>query len=126
MNRYTFLAAVTFASFSAGAFADTGLVGDISVETRPFESNKTRAEVRAELDAYKKAGVNPWARSYNPLAQFKSTKTPEQVTAEYIANRNAANALNGEDSGSAFLAAQAAEAQQVTRMAGADAGQNRQ
>jgi len=126
MNRFTALAAIAIASVSAGAFADTGLVGDISVETRPFVSNKTRAEVRAELDAYKKSGVNPWARSYNPLAHFKSTRTPEQVTAEYIAHRDAVSALNGEDSGSAFLAAQAAAAQQATRMAGADGGEVRQ
>ena len=125
MNRITAIAAVAFTTLSAAAFADTGLVGDISVETRPFVSNKSRAEVRAELDAYKKSGVNPWARSYNPLAQFKSTKTQEQVAAEYIANRDAVSALNGEDSGSAFLAAQAAEAQQATRMADADAEQHR-
>lgn len=125
MNRFTVLAAIAFASVSAGAFANTGLVGDISVETRPFVSTKTRAEVRAELDAYKKSGVNPWARSYNPLAHFKSTRTPEQVAAEYVAHRDAANALHGEDSGSAFLAAQAAAAQQATRMAGTDDGQQR-
>lgn len=126
MNRFTALAAIALASVSAGAFADTGLVGDISVETRPFVSTRSRAEVRAELDAYKKAGVNPWARSYNPLAHFKSTKTPGQVAAEYIAHRDTVSALNGEDSGSAFLAAQAAAAHQATRMAGADAGQDRQ
>ena len=126
MNRITAIAAIAFASFSAGAFADTGLVGDISVETRPFVSQKTRAEVRAELDAYKKSGVNPWARSYNPLAHFKSTKTQEQVAAEYIAHRDAVSALNGEDSGSAFLAAQAAQAQQATRMAGAGSEENQQ
>jgi hypothetical protein len=41
-------------------------------------------------------------------AQATSGKTRAQVQAEYIANRNAVAALNGEDSGSAYLAKQRA------------------
>ena len=126
MNRITVTSVFVIAAFSAAASAQTGLVGDISVETQPFVSSKTRAEVRAELDAYKKAGVNPWARSYNPLAHFKSMRTSEDVQAEYIANRDAVSALNGEDSGSNFLAADAAAMQPSPRMAGVPGGEVRQ
>ena len=65
----------------------------------------TRAQVQAQLDAYKSTGVNPWSTSYNPLASFQSQKTREQVRNEFLANRNAVNALTAEDSGSAYLAA---------------------
>ena len=68
-------------------------------------STRSSAEVRAELDQFKK-GPNPWASSYNPLASFKSSKSRDQVQAEFIANRNAVAAMNGEDSGAAYLAAQ--------------------
>jgi hypothetical protein len=108
MNRITTLVAVAVTSLSGAAFAGTGLAGDITIETEPFVSTTSRAEVRAELDTFKKSGVNPWARDYNQLAGFVSSKTRAQVTAEYVANRDAVAALNGEDSGSRYLAEAAA------------------
>jgi hypothetical protein len=99
MNSKTLLAVAAFAAIaSTAARAD-----DISIDTTPFQSTRTRAEVQAELFQYKKAGVNPWSNRYNPLAQFNSTKSREQVQAEYRADREAVAALNGEDSGSAYL-----------------------
>lgn len=109
MNRITTLVAVAVTSLSGAAFAGTGLAGDITIETAPFVSTKSHADVRAELDAFKKSGVNPWARQYNQLAGFVSSKTHAQVTAEYVANRDVVAALNGEDSGSRYLAEAAAE-----------------
>jgi hypothetical protein len=108
MNRITALIAVAITSLSGAAFAGTGLAGDISIETEPFVSTKSSAEVRAELDAFKMSGIDPWARNYNPLASFVSNKTRTQVTAEYIAGRDAVAALHGEDSGSRYLAETAA------------------
>jgi hypothetical protein len=72
---------------------------------RPVDvtSTQTPAQVRTELDAFKK-GPNPWAASYNPLAQFKSTRTRAQVQAEYLAEREAVAAMNREDGGSAYQA----------------------
>ena len=64
----------------------------------------TRAAVQAQLVEYRNAGVNPWSTSYNPLKSFRSEKTRQQVTNEYLASRNAVAAMTGEDSGSAFLA----------------------
>jgi hypothetical protein len=100
MNRNIASALVIVAAADAGnAFAD-----DITVDTTPFNSTKSRAQVQAELAQYKTAGVNPWSTQYNPLKQFKSALTREQVVAQYIADRDEVAALNSEDSGSAYLA----------------------
>ena len=101
MNSKTLLAVAAFAAIaSSAARAD-----DITIDTTPFHSTRTRAEVQADLFQYKKAGVNPWSISYNQLAQFKSTKSRDQVQAEYRAERAAVAALTGEDSGSMYLMA---------------------
>lgn len=94
------IASAVLALAAAGsAFAETP-----TVVTEPFVSAKSRAEVQAELFAYKKTGVNPWSISYNQLAGFKSTASRQQVVAEYLGARNEVAAINGEDSGSAYLA----------------------
>ena len=99
MNRKLALALVA-ATFAAGnAFAD-----DITIDTTPFTSTKSRAEVQAELAQPQQAGGDPWSMEYNPLAAFKSTLTRAQVQAQYIADRDEVAALYGEDSGSAYLA----------------------
>lgn len=104
MNRTTTtIFALTFAALSGAASAQTDLAGDISVETKPFVSTKSRAETRAELDAYQKAGVDPWAQHYNPLTSFVSSKSRAQVTAELRADPQAVAAFSGEDSGSRYL-----------------------
>jgi hypothetical protein len=90
---------VLAASFAGNAFAEGPIYGN-----DVFTGSKSVAEVRAELDAYKQAGVNPWSTSYNPLKGFRSATTREAVTAEYIASRNEVRELSGEDSGSAYLA----------------------
>ena len=78
-----------------------------------FVSTASRAQVNADLAAYKKAGVNPWSTQYNPLKTFQSTKSRDEVTRDYIAARDQVAALTGEDSGSAWLA-QAATRQPVS------------
>ena len=101
MNRNIASALVIAAAAVAGnAFAD-----DITVDTTPFVSSKSRAEVIAELGPFKKAGTSPWSTQYNPLAKFQSQTSRAQVTAAYVADRDAVAALSSEDSGSAYLAA---------------------
>ena len=90
---------VLAAGFAGSAIAETPLVVDQTVA-----GNRTVAEVQAELSAYRKAGVNPWSISYNPLRAFKSATTRDAVVADYLASRNEVRALNGEDSGSHYLA----------------------
>ena len=89
---------------AATAFAGTAFADDITIDNNAFVSSKSRAEVQAELAQYKQAGVNPWSIQYNPLKSFKSTASRADVTAQYIASRDQVNALNGEDSGSTYLA----------------------
>jgi len=97
----TVLAALSLSA--ASAFAETpdpsGQFGE------PRTATATRAQVEAELAIHRKAGVNPWSSSYNPLKSFRSEKTRNQVTADYLAERKTVSAMNGEDSGSAFIAA---------------------
>jgi hypothetical protein len=101
MNRSLISAAVVAAAaFSGAAFAESP-----TVVKDTFVSTKTRAEVQADLSAYKQAGVNHWSTSYNPLRGFKGTKTRAEVTAEYVGARDQVAALTGEDSGSAWLSA---------------------
>jgi len=115
MNSKTLLAVAAFAAIASSAVrADDITAKDIT----PFQSVSTRAEVQAELFQYKAAGVNPWSNRYNQLADFKSTKSREQVQAEYQANREAVAALTGEDSGSAYLAQMAVTSTAGTALAG--------
>ena len=99
MNR-TLIAAIAFVAASS-AFAESPLAGG---DTQ-FTGSRSRADVQAELQQYKAAGVNPWSQSYNPLRVFHSTKTRAQASAEYLQSRDEISALTGEDSGSAYLSA---------------------
>lgn len=94
------IASAALAVAAAGnAFAESPLIVN-----EPFVSTRTRAEVQAELHAFKQGGVNPWSISYNQLRDFRSNLSREQVVAEYLAARNEVAAMSGEDSGSAHLA----------------------
>ena len=99
MNRIAISSLILAASFAGSAFAESPLQGN-----DVFTGAKSRAEVQAELGAYKQSGVNPWSTSYNPLKGFQSATTREAVTSAYLASRNEVRALTGEDSGSAHLA----------------------
>jgi hypothetical protein len=99
MNRKIASAILIAAAAATNAFAETP-----TVVNEPFVSTKSRAEVQAELHAFKQAGVNPWSMSYDQLAGFKSTLSRQQVVADYLGARDEVAAINGEDSGSAYLA----------------------
>lgn len=98
MNAKLLLPIVAFVAAGA-AHAETP-----TVVTDNFVSTKTRAEVQADLAAYKKAGVNPWSTQYNPLRTFVSNANRADVTAAYISARDEVAAVNGEDSGAAYFA----------------------
>jgi hypothetical protein len=86
---------------SGNAYAD-----DITIDTTPFVSTKTRAEVRAEVMGQSMTSASSeWAMQFNHAPQVKSAYTREQATAEYMAARNEVNARNSEDSGSSYFAA---------------------
>ena len=103
MNRTLIASLLAVAAAGTNvAFAD-----DITVETHPFVSTLTREQVQADLQQYRAAGVNPWSTSYNPVAHFQGARTRAEVTAEYLRARDEVAAMNGEDSGSSWQAAQA-------------------
>ena len=89
---------------SAAYFAGNAYADDITIDPVVFEGQRTRAEVQAELAQYQAAGVNPWSTRYDPLKQFRGTRSRADVAAEYVASRAEVAALTGEDSGSHYLA----------------------
>lgn len=97
--KLTLSSLVVAAAFAGNAFAESP-----TIDNTVFSSAKARGDVQAELAAYRQAGVNPWSTSYNPLRSFRSATTRDAVVAEYLAARDEVKALNGEDSGSAYLA----------------------
>jgi hypothetical protein len=101
-NRLAIAALLSLAAVAAQA-DDMDRSGQFATAT---SGQATSAEVAAQFADYRKAGVNPWSTSYNPLKSFQSQKTRQQVTAEYLASRDAVSAMTAEDSGSAYLAAQ--------------------
>lgn len=92
--------ALVFAAFAAGPAAAEGPLQDM----QPPVSTATRADVVADMQQARQSGVDSYADGYNPLTHFRSGRTREDVTREYIDARGAVAALNGEDSGSAWLA----------------------
>ena len=107
MNRTIAIAAIALSAVTS-AFAD-----DITLETAPFVSALSRAEVRAELQQSQRAGVDPWSQAYQPLAAFHSVRSRAEVRADYLQSRGQAAALTGEDSGSAWFASHAVDASAV-------------
>ncbi|MDB5751680.1 MAG: hypothetical protein JWP65_2101 [Ramlibacter sp.] len=100
MNRtHATCLALAIAAAAGSALAETP-----TVETSPFVSTASRAQVRQELLRYRLAGINPWADDHDQLAQFRSSTTRAKVTNEFLASRNAVAAFSSEDSGSSYLA----------------------
>jgi hypothetical protein len=117
MNTKSIIAVAAFAALASGAtFAqEADPAGQFAQQV---QSTKTRADVQAELAAYKQAGVNPWSTSYNPTREFQSTKTRAQVQSEFIADRASVAALTSEDSGSAYLSQNGVRSVADTTLAG--------
>jgi hypothetical protein len=115
MNR-TFSSALVLVA--AAVAAGNVLADDYTLENTPFVSTASRAQVVAELAAFRAAGIDPWAIDYNPVASFSGSLSREQVTADYLAHREAVAAFTSEDSGSSYLARNGADAQaDVIRLA---------
>jgi hypothetical protein len=104
---------VIAAAFAGNAFAESPTIVNDS-----FTSTQSRADVQAQLVAYRQAGVNPWSTWYNPLRSFQSSTSRDAVVADYLASREQVSALNGEDSGSMYLARSHTPALSGTTLAG--------
>jgi hypothetical protein len=110
MNRKFALALVL--SVAGAAQAD-----DPTPEPPQFISAHSRADVIAELQQFRRSGIDPWAQDYNPIAAFHGSRSRASVRDEYIAARGAVAALNGEDSGSMYLAQSRTAHPQATQIA---------
>jgi hypothetical protein len=109
MNRHFVL---TFASTAAAVFCAAVMVSgkayadDITIDTTPFASTRTRAEVKAELTAqpqFVRDGGSEWAMQHNEPMRLASGYTRQQALADYKASREEVSALTAEDSGSSYL-----------------------
>lgn len=87
----------------AAALAGQSLAQDPAAWRNDFVSTMSPESVQAEFVAFKKAGVNPWSGTYDPLKYFTSTRSRDAVSADYAALRAEVAALTGEDSGSASM-----------------------
>ena len=104
---------------AAAALAGQAFADDIT-PSEPFVSTADRAQVQAGV-AQARTVANPWSIAYNPLASFESSRTREEVRADYIASRDEVAALTREDSGAFALAQQAnGQATRVASGAAAD------
>lgn len=112
MNR-NLASTLTIVSTGAVAFAlatmapGAAYADDITIDNTPFVSTRTRAEVQAEVMGRAeqlRMASSEWSTQQQQPFQ-PSGLTRAQVTAEYIASRLEANALNSEDSGSSYFAA---------------------
>lgn len=88
----------------AGALHASARADDITIDPTPFVSSASRAEVMGELQQFRQSGIDPWADSYNPTQHFVSERSRADVQADYLRSRDDVSALNGEDSGSVYLA----------------------
>jgi hypothetical protein len=100
------VAAAAAAATAALVLPRTAYADDITIDPTPFVSTRTRADVRSELlgraDILRHQS-SEWALQSNEPTAFKSPFTPQQAREEYRASRVQVNALNGEDSGSAYF-----------------------
>ena len=112
MNRKTAIALVLASAAAAGnAVAGTALAGDITIETTPFVSSVSRADVQAEFLVSRNqvaAATGEDSGSAQLARNLRSAKTRAEVTAEFLGSRDQVAAFTREDSGSAYLARNAA------------------
>ena len=106
-SAITFSSTVAVATIAAAFLASNAYADDPTIDTTVFVSTKSRAEVRAEVMSHRdqlSAYGGIWKGQQNEQRPFQSIYTAEQVRSEYKAARNEVQMMNGEDSGSSYLA----------------------
>ena len=97
---------IAAAAAAATIASGTAHAEDITVDSTPFASSRSRADVRAELlgqPALARSAASEWSMQSNQLPVVKSSYTSDQVKAEYKSSRDDVSALNAEDSGSSYF-----------------------
>lgn len=130
MTRHTAYTLAYGSCVAAAALAATLVAGTahaegpiVMGESAPFVSTRSRAEVNAEVirnAAAIRAGATEYALQQQAPAAT-SGRTRGQATAEFIGARDQVQALQSEDSGSAYLASHAHRVPAATLMAHGDA-----
>lgn len=105
-SALAFACSVAAATLAATAMSSTAWADDITIDTTPFVSQRSRAEVRAEVLANRaklSSAGNEWvAQQSEPLPASGLTRA--QARADYIASRDEVMARNSEGGGSATMA----------------------
>ncbi|TFZ04818.1 hypothetical protein [Ramlibacter rhizophilus] len=84
--------------------------GPIAYPSAPIVSERSRAEVQAEVRDNRQAisaQATEWALQQHTAQPFMSMLSRAQVRGDYIAAREQVDAMTSEDSGSAYLASHA-------------------
>jgi hypothetical protein len=106
-SALAFACSVAAATLAATAMSSSARADDITIETTPFVSQRSRAEVRAEVLADRtqlSSAGNEWvAQQSAPLPT--SGLTRQQARADYIAAREEVLARNSEGGGATAMAA---------------------
>lgn len=96
--------AIAAAAAAAMALPRSAFADDITIDTQPFVSSRTRGEVQQELLGQARqvrAGATEW--SLQQGAVLKGKVTAAEVRADFVANRREVGALTAEDSGSSYF-----------------------
>lgn len=96
--------AIAAAAAAAMALPRTAFADDITIETQPFVSSRTRGEVQQELLGQARqvrAAANEWSQQQGMV--LKGQVTVPEVRADFVANRREVTALTAEDSGSSWF-----------------------
>ena len=103
-SALAFGCSVAAATLAATAMSSNAWADDITIDTTPFVSQRSRAEVRAEVLANRaklSSAANEWiAQQSAPLPTSGLTRA--QAQADYIAAREEVMARNSEGGGSAL------------------------
>ena len=111
MNRIAsalaYAGTVTAATLAATLMAGNALAETPTIDTTPFVSTLSRAQVQAEVMRVRSqlsAGGKEWAMQYDDPQPLTTGVTRAETTAAYIAAREQVRAINSEDSGSSYFA----------------------
>ena len=126
MNRHitsviTLAATTAAAALLAAIGANSAYAETPTIDTTPFVSTRSRADVQAELMGNRQmlsAAASEWTMQHNQVPQLNSGYTTQQAKAQYKAARDEVSAMTSEDSGSSYFTRHAVRASGHTIVAG--------
>ena len=111
MNRIAsalaYAGTVTAATLAATLMAGNALAETPTIDTTPFVSTLSRAQVQGEVLRSRgqvSAAGTEWAMQHNDQQPLIAGVTRAETTAAYIAAREQVRAINSEDGGSSYFA----------------------